>query len=67
MHGAHEHLQPDDGVDDNNEEDQEGDLDQRDECHDDSIENHLKARYSGHQAERSEHSKCSQCFCIKPF
>ena len=41
MHGAHEHLESDDGVDDDHEDDKEGDLDQGEESHHDGVEHNL--------------------------
>ena len=41
VHGAHEHLEPNDGVNDDDEDDKEGDLDERKERHHDCIEHNL--------------------------
>ena len=41
VHGAHEHLEANDGVDDDDEDDEEGDLDQRQESHHDGVEHNL--------------------------
>ena len=37
MHDPHEHLQADDGVDDDDKEDQQSDVEQRDHCHHDGV------------------------------
>ena len=67
VHGPHEHLQSDDGVDDDDKEDQQRDLDERDESHYDSIEDNLQAGHSRDQPQWSQHSESSQSFCIKTF
>ena len=41
VHGAHEHLQPDDRVDDDHEDDEQGDLDEGQQRHHDRIEHNL--------------------------
>ena len=53
VHGTHEHLQSNDGVDDDDKEDQESDLDERDEGHHDGVEDHLQAGNSRDQPQRS--------------
>ena len=45
VHGAHEHLEPNDGVDDDDEDDKEGDLDERKERHHDCIEHNLNITF----------------------
>jgi hypothetical protein len=41
--GAHEELQPDDGVDDDDKENQQGDVHQGDDGHQDGVHNNLQA------------------------
>ena len=41
VHGAHEHLEANDGVDDDDEDDEEGNLDQGKESHHDGVEHNL--------------------------
>ena len=41
VHRAHEHLQPDDRVDDDHEDDEQGDLDEGQQRHHDRIEHNL--------------------------
>ena len=45
MHDTHEHLQPNDRVDDDDEEDKEGDMEQGNHCHHYSIEYNLNIDY----------------------
>ena len=42
VHLPHEHLEPNDGVDDDDEEDEEGDVEQRDHGHQDGVQHHLQ-------------------------
>ena len=41
VHGAHEHLQSNDGVDDDDKDDEEGDLDKGKERHHDCVQHNL--------------------------
>ena len=45
VHGAHEHLESNDGIDDDDEDDKEGDLDERKERHHDCIEHNLNITF----------------------
>ena len=65
MHLSHEHLEPNDGIDDDDKQDQERDLDQGNESHHDGVEDHLQAGNTGHQSQGSQHSECSQGLGIK--
>ena len=42
MEGAHEELEPDDGVDDDNKNDKHGNVDQRDDGHQNGVHNDLQ-------------------------
>ena len=48
VHGAHEHLEPDDGVDDDDEDDKESDLDKRKKSHHNCIEHNLSLTFVFH-------------------
>ena len=45
VHGAHEHLKSDDGIDDDDEDDEQGDLDQGKESHHDGVEHNLRMTF----------------------
>ena len=63
--GAHEELEANDGVDDDDKEDKEGDVDQGDDGHQDGVHDDLETRDSGDQSQRSQDSESSQSFDIK--
>ena len=45
VHGAHEHLESNDGIDDDDEDDKEGNLDERKERHHNCIEHNLNITF----------------------
>ena len=65
MEGSHEEFKPDDGVDDDDEEDQQGDVDERNDGHEDSVHHDLKTRNSRDQSQRPQNTEGSQSFDVK--
>ena len=63
--GAHEELETNDGVNDDDEEDKEGDVDQGDDGHEDGIHDDLETWHSGDKPQGSQNSEGSQGFDIK--
>ena len=62
---AHEELEANDGVDDDDKEDEEGDVDERNDGHQDGIHDDLETRNTGYESQRPQHSEGSQSFDIK--
>ena len=67
MESSHEEFKPNDGVDDDDEEHQQGDVDERNDGHEDSIHDDLKTRYSRDQSQRPQNTEGSQSFDVKAF
>ena len=67
MEGSHEELKSDDGVDDNDEQYQQGNVDERNYGHEDGIHDDLKTRNSRDQSQRPQNTEGSQSFDVKSF
>ena len=67
MESSHEELEPNDGVDDDDEENQQGNIDERNDGHEDGIHDDLKTRNSRDQSQRPQNTEGSQSFDIKAF
>ena len=67
MEGSHEEFKPDDGVDDDNEEYQQGDVDEGNDGHEDGIHDDLKTGNSRDQSQRPQNTEGSQSFDVKAF
>ena len=67
MESSHEELEPNDGVDDDDEENQQGNIDERNDGHEDGIHDDLKTRNSRDQSQRPQNTEGSQSFDVKAF
>jgi hypothetical protein len=62
VHLAHEQLQADDGVDDDDEQDQQGDVEERNHGLDDGVQHNLKAwRWRGDSVSHRDSTTTTRC------
>ena len=67
VESSHEQLKTNDGVDDDDKENKEGDVNEGNDCHEDGVHDDLKTWNTRNQTKRSQNSEGSQSFDIKPL
>ena len=67
MESSHEQLKSDDWVDDDDEKYEQGNVDERNDCHEDCIHDNLETRNSRDQSQWSQDTEGSESFNIKAF